>query len=77
MSPPRRTGEWEHAIVSNVSQFIPDSIKQAWHDWRAAMKAAQQGEKTGQETTEGEDAAATTGWGVEQAEQRNKTEASE
>jgi hypothetical protein len=35
------SGHWEEVVVSYVKQFIPDSVKQTWHDWRGSMKKAE------------------------------------
>ncbi|KAH6683212.1 hypothetical protein B0J14DRAFT_575384 [Halenospora varia] len=63
-----RIGEWEHIIVSNIKRLIPESVKQTWHDWRTAMESA-----TGKDVSEKVEMA---GWGVEEAEARNKKDAS-
>ncbi|TVY46838.1 putative N-terminal acetyltransferase 2 [Lachnellula cervina] len=68
-----RIGEWEHIIVSNVKKMIPESVKQTWHDWRVSMKNAEH-EHFGNE--EISDAVEMAGWGVEEAEQKNKMDAS-
>lgn len=68
-----RIGEWEHVVVSGVKQFIPESIKQTWHNWRASMK------KTAHETPGGdqlEKPVEMVGWGVEEADERYKRDAS-
>ncbi len=59
-------GEWEHIVISYIKQVIPPSIQETWHNWRSSMKKVE-----GQ--SEGGDAA---GWGVEEADARNKKEAS-
>ena len=59
-------GEWEHIVISYIKQVIPPSIQETWHNWRSSMKK-------GEEQPEGGDAA---GWGVEEADARNKKEAS-
>ncbi|TVY88763.1 putative N-terminal acetyltransferase [Lachnellula willkommii] len=66
-------GEWEHIVVSNVKKMIPDSVKQTWHDWRVSMKKAEH-EHFGNE--EISDAVEMAGWGVEEAEEKNKMDAS-
>jgi len=68
-----RIGEWEHIVVSNVKKLIPESVQQAWHDWRASMKKAESEMTGNQEVTEHVEMA---GWGVEEADARNKKEAS-
>jgi hypothetical protein len=66
-------GEWEHIIVSNIKKLIPESVKITWHDWRESMKKAERQVTGSQEVSDHADMA---GWGVEEAEQRNKAEAS-
>lgn len=61
-----KIGEWEHIVISYIKQVIPPSIQETWHNWRSSMKK-------GEEQPEGGDAA---GWGVEEADARNKKEAS-
>jgi len=68
-----RIGEYEHWIVSNVAQFIPDSVKQTWHDWRDSMKKAEVETVGNNDATEHVEMA---GWGVQEAEAANKKEAS-
>ncbi|KAH8687764.1 hypothetical protein BGZ60DRAFT_394409 [Tricladium varicosporioides] len=63
-----RIGEWEHIIISNIKRLIPESVKQTWHTWRTTMKNA-----AGKEASEKVEMA---GWGVEEAEERNKRDAS-
>jgi N-terminal acetyltransferase 2 len=66
-------GEWEHMIVSSVKQFIPESVKRTWRDWRASMK------KAAHETTGGDQLdkpVGMVGWGVEEADANYKKDAS-
>ncbi|KAI0471316.1 hypothetical protein F4859DRAFT_515535 [Xylaria cf. heliscus] len=65
-----RIGELEHWLVSHIAKLIPDSIRNRWNEYRAALKEARQGQSGDGEQVE------ITGWGVEEAEQRNNTEAS-
>ncbi|GAW19766.1 hypothetical protein ANO14919_092560 [Xylariales sp. No.14919] len=65
-----RIGELEHMIVSQVSNVIPDSIRDRWNEYRSELKKARQEQSNDDEQDE------VVGWGVEQADQRNKTEAS-
>jgi hypothetical protein len=60
--------------VSNISRFIPESVKTKWHEWREYFKQVKR-----QMTDKGElkEHAEMTGWGVEEAEARNKKDASE
>ncbi|KAF7953299.1 hypothetical protein EAE96_006510 [Botrytis aclada] len=68
-----RIGEWEHTITSSIKSVIPESIKTTFHEWRVAMQKASQ-EVTGSDKLgEGVEMA---GWGVEEAEERNKRDAS-
>jgi hypothetical protein len=60
-------------VVSNLKKLIPESVQQAWHDWRASMKKAENDMTGNQEVTEHVDMV---GWGVEEADARNKKEAS-
>lgn len=68
-----RIGEWEHIVVSNAQRLIPESIKQAWHDWRSSMKKAEHEATGSEEISEHVEMA---GWGVEEASERNKKDAS-
>ncbi|TAQ84702.1 hypothetical protein B7494_g6976 [Chlorociboria aeruginascens] len=68
-----RIGKWEHIIVSNVKKVIPDSVKQTWNEWRASMKQAEIKE-TGH--TKVNEHVEMVGWGVEEAEEKNKKDAS-
>ncbi|KAF2967624.1 hypothetical protein GQX73_g5943 [Xylaria multiplex] len=65
-----RIGELEHWLVSHVSKVIPDSVRNRWNEYRAALKEAKREQSGGEEEVE------VAGWGVEQADERNKTEAS-
>jgi len=62
-------GELEHMIVENAKKVIPESVAKTWHDWRSSMKRASGSEKI----NEGVEMA---GWGVEEAEEANKKDAS-
>ncbi|KAI1099181.1 hypothetical protein F4804DRAFT_322571 [Jackrogersella minutella] len=68
-----RIGEIEHYVISNVSKLIPQSVRAWWHEYRAALRDAQQ-EQLGNE--EMSDHVEMAGWGVEEAEIRHKAEAS-
>ncbi|KAI0453443.1 hypothetical protein F5B21DRAFT_283006 [Xylaria acuta] len=65
-----RIGELEEWVVSRAVKVIPDSVRNRWNEYRAALKEAKQGQSGSGEQVE------IAGWGVEEAEQRNKTEAS-
>lgn len=67
-----KIAEAEHYVVSNVQKVIPEGVKQWWHDYRSALKEAGK-EHLGEGVTENVEMA---GWGVEEAEQKNKAEAS-
>jgi hypothetical protein len=60
-------------IVSSIKQFIPESVKQTWHDWRASMKQAAHETTGGDEVNKSVEMA---GWGVEEADERYKRDAS-
>lgn len=69
-----RIARLEHWVVSHVSQFIPESVKEKWADLRASFKKTDPEDIPGFDTAaKGADAA---GWGVEAAQLRNDTEAS-
>jgi len=68
-----RIGEWEHIIVSNVKMIIPESVKSTWHEWRDSVKQAEH-EAFGDE--EISDHVEMVGWGVEEADAKNKRDAS-
>ena len=56
-----------------MKSVIPESVSTTWHDWRKSLKKAEH-EITGSEDfSEGVEMA---GWGVEEAEKKNKAEAS-
>ncbi|KAL3425804.1 peptide alpha-N-acetyltransferase Nat2 [Phlyctema vagabunda] len=63
-----RIGEWEDIIVSHAKAVIPESVKETWHEWRRSVKVA-----AGEKVDEGIDMA---GWGVEEAAEHNKRDAS-
>ncbi|KAL2071269.1 hypothetical protein VTL71DRAFT_12504 [Oculimacula yallundae] len=68
-----RVGRWEEVVVTNVKKLIPDSVEQFWHEWRAAMKKTEQ-EYTGDDVIS--DTVEMAGWGVEEATEKNKKDAS-
>lgn len=59
--------------MSNVKQFIPESVKQRWHEWRAAVKGVEKEELGDNHISEDIEMV---GWGVEQAQERHKADAS-
>ncbi|KAI1428576.1 hypothetical protein F5Y12DRAFT_710874 [Xylaria sp. FL1777] len=65
-----RIGELEHWLVSHLSMIIPESIRNRWNEYRLALKEARQEQPNDDAQVE------VAGWGVEEAEQRHKSEAS-
>ncbi|KAI8624823.1 hypothetical protein F5Y19DRAFT_480202 [Xylariaceae sp. FL1651] len=68
-----RIGELEHFVVSNVKKVIPQSVRERWNEYRKALKEAEREQLGNDEISEHVEMA---GWGVEEAQQRNKAEAS-
>ncbi|PBP18789.1 peptide alpha-N-acetyltransferase [Diplocarpon rosae] len=68
-----RIGHWEEVVVTNVKKLIPDSAEKFWHEWRASMKTAEQ-ELTGNDAVS--EGVEMSGWGVEEATENNKKDAS-
>ncbi|RDW62698.1 peptide alpha-N-acetyltransferase [Coleophoma crateriformis] len=68
-----RIGHWEHVVVTQVKAIIPESVKQTWHDWRESMKQAEH-DVTGKEHIN--DGVEMAGWGVQEATEKNKRDAS-
>ncbi|KAF5874864.1 putative peptide alpha-n-acetyltransferase protein [Botrytis fragariae] len=68
-----RIGEWEHTITSSIKSIIPESIKTTFHEWRVAMQKASHDVTGSDKLGDGVEMA---GWGVEEAEERNKRDAS-
>ncbi|TGO29653.1 hypothetical protein BPAE_0012g00070 [Botrytis paeoniae] len=68
-----RIGEWEHIITSSIKSIIPESIKTTFHEWRVAMQKASHDVTGSDKLGDGVEMA---GWGVEEAEERNKRDAS-
>ena len=66
-------GALEHYVVSNAKKVIPENVKTWWHDYRTAMKNAEKENIGNDDISEGVEMAT---WGVEEAEARNKAEAS-
>jgi hypothetical protein len=66
-------GELEHFIVSNVKKAIPQSFQDKWHEYRKALQEARKESLGEGDLGQGVEMA---GWGVEEAEARNKAEAS-
>lgn len=62
----------EEFVVSNVKKAIPESVKTVWHEYRGSS------EKPESEVV-GHDASTSPnpdGWGVKEADERNKSEPS-
>ncbi|KAI1875566.1 uncharacterized protein JN550_001852 [Neoarthrinium moseri] len=68
-----RIGEIEHYITSNVKKLIPQRLKDRWHEYQKALKQAEKENLGNDEISEHVEMA---GWGVQEAEERNKAEAS-
>jgi hypothetical protein len=66
-------GQLEHYVVSGVAKFIPESVRTQWNEWRQSLKGE---EKSHLGSNEISDKVEMVGWGVEQAQERNKEEAS-
>ena len=60
--------------MSNVKKVIPEPVKQFWHEWRASLKQAEREITGGEQINEHVEMA---GWGVEEANAKNKRDASE
>lgn len=67
------TAAIEEWILSNVKRFVPDSVKEKWHEWRAAAKGVEKEELGDNHISEDLEKV---GWGVEQAQERHKADAS-
>lgn len=67
------TGKLEHWVVSGVSKVIPDSVRQKWRDYWQTVKDAEAEHLGGDDISEKVEMV---GWGVEEAQVRNKEEAS-
>ncbi|KAI0110880.1 hypothetical protein GGR51DRAFT_510345 [Nemania sp. FL0031] len=65
-----RIGDLEHWLVSNITKLIPESVRHRWNEYREALKEAKREQAGNAEQVE------IAGWGVEEAEKRNNTEAS-
>ncbi|KAI0394108.1 hypothetical protein F5Y17DRAFT_458279 [Xylariaceae sp. FL0594] len=69
-----RIGAFEHFVISNAKKVIPQSVRDKYNEYRASWKGDQQQQQ--QEKEEGSTTVDGSGWGVEEAEERNKSEAS-
>ncbi|QSZ32990.1 hypothetical protein DSL72_002574 [Monilinia vaccinii-corymbosi] len=68
-----KIGEWEHIITSNIKKLIPESVQNSWREWRTAIQKAEVDMTGSDRISDGVEMA---GWGVEEAEARNKKDAS-
>lgn len=66
-------GKVEHYVLSSVSQFIPDSVRQKWHEYWRSIKRAEV-ETLGDDGIS--DKVEMAGWGVKEAQEHHKEEAS-
>lgn len=66
-------GALEHYVVSNAKKVIPENVKTWWHDYRQSMRSAEKENFGNDEISEHVEMAT---WGVEEADARNKAEAS-
>jgi len=60
-------------IVSNVKRLIPESVKAKWHEYKESVKQAERQMTGNQDVSDHVEMA---GWGVEEARERNKKDAS-
>lgn len=63
----------EHYVTSTVSRVIPESVKEAWKNWTAAFKKAEKEELGSNNVSQDVEMV---GWGVKEAQEKNKEEAS-
>lgn len=68
-----KIGKVEHYVVSSVSQFIPETVRQKWHEYWRSVKSAEI-ETLGHDAIS--DKVEMAGWGVEEAQKHHKEEAS-
>lgn len=68
-----KIGEIEHRVVEKAKALIPNSIRERWHEYRKALTGVK-GEDLGSDTVS--EPVKMTDWGVEEASQRYKAEAS-
>lgn len=67
------TAAIEEWILSNVKKFIPEGAKERWHEWRAAVRDVEKEELGDNHVSEDVEKL---GWGVEEAQERHKADAS-
>lgn len=68
-----RIAEVEHWVMAGIKRVVPESVKQRWHEYRAAFKDAEREELGDNHVSEDVEKV---GWGVEKAQERHKEEAS-
>ncbi|KAI1009431.1 hypothetical protein LB504_003614 [Fusarium proliferatum] len=68
-----KIGEVEHRVMSSIKQMIPDTVREAWHTYWQSFKKAE-ARALGDDDISDKMEMAT--WGVEKAEERNRTDAS-
>ncbi|RNJ56244.1 hypothetical protein D7B24_007527 [Verticillium nonalfalfae] len=68
-----RIGQLEHWVMSCVKKAIPDSVEAWWHEYRAALKGVEK-EQLGTDVVS--ESVEMAGWGVAEAEEHNRAEAS-
>lgn len=60
--------------MSNVKRLIPEPVKAKWHEYKESVKQAERQMTGNGDVTEHVEMA---GWGVQEAQERNKQNASE
>lgn len=68
-----RIAEVEHWVMAGIKRVVPESVKQRWHEYRAAFKDVEREELGDNHVSEDVEKV---GWGVEKAQERHKEEAS-
>ncbi|OLN85980.1 hypothetical protein CCHL11_05351 [Colletotrichum chlorophyti] len=68
-----KIGQLEHWLMTNVKKVIPESIQNWWSEYRAALRKAETEQFGNDDLGETVEMA---GWGVEEAQARNRAEAS-
>ncbi|KAF5532756.1 n-acetyltransferase NAT2 [Fusarium mexicanum] len=67
-----KIGEVEHRVMSSIKQMIPDTVREAWHTYWQSFKKVE-ARAIGDDDISDKMEMAT--WGVEKAEERNRTDA--
>jgi N-terminal acetyltransferase 2 len=68
-----RIAEAERWVMDGVKKIVPESVKERWHEYRAAFKDAEKKELGNNHVSEDVEKV---GWGVEKAQEKYKEEAS-